>query len=104
MLRFPNRIVSILLPSDPYCTGVDDILKQYWNQLNTVQLSGPTYFAPVIKNLISIAKDFQDGKHYFVLLIITDGLITDIVRTKQAVVKASAMPISIIIGNLFHIY
>lgn len=31
------------------------------------------------------------------LLIITDGLITDIQRTKQAVVKASALPISIII-------
>lgn len=34
-----------------------------------------------------------------VLLIITDGLITDIQRTKQAVVKASSLPISIIIGN-----
>lgn len=68
--------------------------------MNTVQLSGPTYFAPVINNIVSIAKDKQDGKHYYVLLILTDGMITDIQRTKQAIVKASALPISIVIVGI----
>lgn len=86
--------------SYPYCSGVGEILEHYWNQLNTVQLSGPTYFAPVINNIVSIAKDKQDGKHYYVLLILTDGMITDIQRTKQAIVKASALPISIVIVGI----
>ncbi|XP_031628477.1 copine-9-like [Contarinia nasturtii] len=82
---------------NPYCSDIDEILQNYWQQLNTVQLSGPTFFSPIINSVISIAKDFQDGKHYYVLLIITDGIISDIQRTKQAIVKASSLPISIII-------
>lgn len=60
-------------------------------------LYGPTNFAPVINNTISIADQFQDGKHYFVLLIITDGIISDMHHTKRAIVNASTLPISIII-------
>lgn len=60
-------------PSHPYCSGVDEILIHYRAQLQAVELYGPTNFAPVINNTISIAKQYQDGKHYFVLLILTDG-------------------------------
>lgn len=84
-------------PSHPYCTGVEEILQHYRNSLTTVQLYGPTNFAPVINNTISIANNFQDGKHYFVLLIITDGIISDMHHTKHAIVNASRLPISIII-------
>lgn len=81
----------------PYCSGVDEILKHYRHQLRNVTLYGPTNFAPVINNTISIADQFQDGKHYFVLLIITDGIISDMHHTKRAIVNASTLPISIII-------
>lgn len=60
-------------PSHPYCSSIEEILVHYRTQLNAVQLYGPTNFAPVINNTISIATQFQDGRHYFVLLIITDG-------------------------------
>ena len=40
---------------------------------------------------------YQDGSHYFVLLILTDGVITDIYDTKEAIVSASNLPLSIII-------
>lgn len=69
----------------------------YENCLKTVELYGPTNFAPVINNTISIAREFQDGKHYFVLLIITDGIISDMKDTKHAIISASSLPISIII-------
>lgn len=46
---------------------------------------------------MSIANQFQDGKHYFVLLIITDGIISDMHQTKRAIINASTLPISIII-------
>lgn len=36
-------------------------------------------------------------QHYFVLLIITDGVITDMDQTRTAIVAASRLPMSIII-------
>ena len=36
-------------------------------------------------------------KNYFILLLLTDGVITDMDQTKQAVVAASALPMSIFI-------
>lgn len=84
-------------PSYPYCADVEEILTHYRNQLNTVTLYGPTNFAPVINNTASIAAQFQDGRHYFVLLIITDGIISDMHETKRAIINASSLPMSIII-------
>lgn len=81
----------------PYCTSVDEILLHYRTSLNTIQFYGPTNFSPVINNTIKIAKQYQDGKHYFVLLIITDGIISDMQSTKQAIINASRFPVSIII-------
>lgn len=98
----PNYTVSHQFPlngnpSHPHCSGVDDILAHYRHRLTTVQLFGPTNFSPVIHNTISIASQFQDGKHYFVLLIITDGIISDMHQTKNTIIMASSLPISIII-------
>lgn len=67
-----------------------------------IELYGPTNFAPVINNTISIAKQFQNGKHYFVLLIITDGIISDMKETIHAIISASSLPISIIIVGVGH--
>lgn len=84
-------------PSHPYCSNISDILTHYRSSLSACQLYGPTNFSPVINNTIAIARQFQDGKHYFVLLIITDGIISDMQQTKQAIISASTLPISIII-------
>lgn len=51
----------------------------------------------MIQNTASIARSYQDGRHYFVLLIITDGIISDMHQTKRAIIEASNLPISIII-------
>lgn len=83
--------------TNPHCSGIDEILQLYRKTLTQVQLYGPTNFSPVINNTISIAKQFQDGKHYFVLLIITDGIISDMQYTINAIIDASKLPISIII-------
>ena len=39
----------------------------------------------------------KDASNYFVLLIITDGIIMDFDDTKQALVRASSLPMSVII-------
>ncbi|KAF2364166.1 C2 domain [Trinorchestia longiramus] len=81
----------------PYCAGVQGILEAYRHSLNTVGLYGPTNFAPVIRHVAQFARSMQDGKNYFVLLIITDGIITDLPATQEALVAASALPMSVII-------
>lgn len=72
--EFSTLTLFIGNASHPYCSSIEEILVHYRTQLNSVQLYGPTNFAPVINNTISIATQFQDGRHYFVLLIITDGI------------------------------
>ncbi|XP_017553262.1 copine-9 [Pygocentrus nattereri] len=82
---------------DPNCVGIEGVLEAYFQSLRTVQLYGPTNFAPVINQVARSAQDITDGSQYFVLLMITDGVISDMVQTKEAVVNASALPMSIII-------
>ncbi|XP_021339679.1 copine-8-like, partial [Mizuhopecten yessoensis] len=84
-------------PSNPFCQGVQGILQAYFNSLKNVQLYGPTNFAPVINHVARFATAVQDGSNYFVLLIITDGVITDMPQTMQAIISASGLPMSIII-------
>lgn len=76
-------------PSHPYCSSISEIVTHYRNCLATVTLYGPTNFSLVIHNTAQIAGKFQDGKHYFILLIITDGIISDIHQTKNAIIDAS---------------
>jgi len=86
------------LTEDPYCAGVDGILAAYHQSLYNVQLYGPTNFSPVINHVAKFARAYQhDPSNYFVLLIITDGIITDLDATKNAVINASGLPLSIII-------
>jgi len=86
------------LQENPYCEGVEGILAAYYQSLNAVQLYGPTNFAPVINHVAKFATAFQnDPSNYFVLLIITDGVITDLDATKNSIIAASSLPLSIII-------
>jgi len=86
------------MTNDPYCAGVDGIMAAYNNSLHNVQLYGPTIFSSVIRHVTRFARAYQnDPSNYFVLLIITDGIITDLDPTKSAIIDASDLPLSIII-------
>ncbi|NWQ84477.1 CPNE5 protein, partial [Columbina picui] len=69
----------------------------YHRSLRSVQLYGPTNFAPVVNHVARSAAEVLDGSQYFVLLIITDGVISDMAQTKEAIVNAAKLPMSIII-------
>ena len=85
----------------PFCAGVEGIVSAYYNSLNTVQLYGPTNFAPVINHVANFAAAHQsEATNYFVLLILTDGIITDFDDTKRALVGASSLPMSVIIVGI----
>lgn len=101
-LNGPNRPPSHLFPLNgnnqhPYVSSIDELLHVYRSKLHEVILSGPTNFAPCIEHCNMIARQFDDGNHYFVLLIVTDGIISDMTQTKRAIVEASKSPLSIII-------
>ncbi|CAI9113749.1 OLC1v1014416C1 [Oldenlandia corymbosa var. corymbosa] len=79
--------------------GVQGILVAYVSALYNVSLAGPTLFGPIVTAAAQIASQAvaNDQRKYFVLLIITDGVITDLQETKDAFVKASDLPLSILI-------
>ncbi len=59
------------------------VLASYKGCISRIQLYGPTNFAPTINHVAGIASQFRDGSQYFILLIITDGIITDMPQTKK---------------------
>uniref|UniRef100_A0A674MIT6 Copine III n=1 Tax=Takifugu rubripes TaxID=31033 RepID=A0A674MIT6_TAKRU len=68
--------------------------------LPQIKLYGPTNFSPIINHVACFAKQALQqttASQYFVLLIITDGVITDMDETRNAIVNASRLPMSIII-------
>ncbi|XP_055009653.1 copine-8 [Boleophthalmus pectinirostris] len=84
-------------PQNPYCAGIEGVMEAYYQSLKSVQLYGPTNFSPVINHVARYAASVKDGSQYFVLLIITDGVISDMAQTKESLVNASCLPMSIII-------
>uniref|UniRef100_A0A8C1RKW4 Copine I n=1 Tax=Cyprinus carpio TaxID=7962 RepID=A0A8C1RKW4_CYPCA len=87
-------------PNSPYCQGVQGIVDAYRMVLPQIRLYGPTNFSPIINHVTRIASGAAqqpNAAQYFVLLIITDGEITDLDQTRQAIVNGSKLPMSIII-------
>uniref|UniRef100_A0A8B9GRJ4 Copine-8 n=1 Tax=Astyanax mexicanus TaxID=7994 RepID=A0A8B9GRJ4_ASTMX len=84
-------------PENPYCTGIEGVLEAYYRSLKSVRLYGPTFFSPVINHVARYASLVKNGSEYFILLIISDGVISDMAQTKESIVNASCLPMSIII-------
>uniref|UniRef100_A0AAQ4QIG2 Copine-3 n=1 Tax=Gasterosteus aculeatus aculeatus TaxID=481459 RepID=A0AAQ4QIG2_GASAC len=87
-------------PTNPYCKGIEGIVEAYRMVMPQLRLSGPTNFSPIINHVASIAAQAaqsNSASQYFVLLILTDGEITDFDQTRDAIVRASRLPLSVII-------
>lgn len=87
-------------PSNPFCAGIEGVVAAYQQCLPQLKLWGPTNFAPIINHAACFARQAlrqNVASQYYVLLIITDGVITDMDQTRTAVVEASHLPMSIII-------
>ena len=87
--------------NDPNIHRVDNIIQFYKESLKKVKLSSPTFFSPVIRKVIEeINHDLINKKlqnHYYILMILTDGIIKDMEETKDCIVEASKLPLSIVI-------
>ena len=72
----------------------------YKNALKNVNLYGPTNFAPTVELICDMAEQArvtQNNQKYFILLIITDGIINDMQKTIDQIVRGSTLPLSIVI-------
>lgn len=102
-----DQDVFSFYPQDRFCNGFEDVLSRYREIVPQLKLSGPTSFAPVIEQAMTIVE--QSGGQYHVLLIIADGQVTRSVDTKRgqlstqeqktvdAIVEASKLPLSIVL-------
>lgn len=73
--------------------GFADVLERYKFITPGISLAGPTNFAPLIREAIKIV---EQRKSYHILVICTDGQVTDEKDTTRAIVEAAKFPLSII--------
>ncbi len=92
-----SHCFNLNFSNNPEIDGVNGIIETYKNAVKSVYLSGPTNFSPSIMQSIEYVKTKGIVNSYYILLIITDGQISDMPLTRSAIVEASMLPISIII-------
>ncbi|CAF0742831.1 unnamed protein product [Rotaria sordida] len=88
-----DRKIFPLRPDGSYCKGFRGVLEAYNEITPKVRMSGPTNFAPLIREAIKIVK--KTGE-YHILVIVADGQVTNERQTKDAIVEASNYPLSIV--------
>ncbi|KAG2658727.1 hypothetical protein PVAP13_1KG305000 [Panicum virgatum] len=83
----------------PEVDGIQGIMSAYISALRNVSLAGPTLFGQLIGTAMAIASQSlaDNQQKYFILLIITDGVVTDFQETIDAIIRASDFPMSIIV-------
>lgn len=85
---------------DPEVQGIDEVISFYRKSCQEVHFHGPTIFSHIIRmtaECAALAQVSQETQRYFLLLIITDGIINDMEATVHEIVEASRLPLSIII-------
>ena len=98
-----NHCFHMNFSQDPRVPGIQGLMSTYRNSLMSVELNGPTLFSHLIKNAVSRAESVQStqqNQHYFVLLLLTDGVIHDMRETIDWIVRGSLSPISIVIVGI----
>jgi len=90
--------------NNPEIETLENVIKYYRESLNTVKFHGPTNFSQVIKKVMNDINDELKNKkeenHYHILLMLTDGVITDMKDTVDCIVEASKLPLSIVIVGI----
>ncbi|NWJ07005.1 CPNE4 protein, partial [Crypturellus undulatus] len=83
----------------PRSAGIQGVVESYQSCLPKIQLYGPTNVAPIISKVARRVPHaaLLPPQQYFILLILTDGVVTDMADTREAIVRASYLPMSIII-------
>ena len=83
----------------PYLPNYGQVFECYKAVLAQIRFSGPTNFAPLLRAIIAFTQSSASVSvyNYTIFTIITDGAITDMDDTVAEIVRASSLPMSIII-------
>jgi len=85
--------------SNPEVFDIGGILQVYQQAIYAIPLSGPTYFQQILHQAVQIAStaETQENQKYYILLILTDGVIMDMENTVAEIVNNTDKPLSILI-------
>lgn len=92
-LRSKSKRIFSFNEDDTPCEGLGDVLKRYERIVATTNLSGPTNFAPIIRQATELVRRTQE---YHILLLIADGQVDEVDDTVDAIVEASNYALSIV--------
>ena len=95
--NIPTQIFNLNFQENPNIQYISNVIQAYHDALNRVKLWGPTNFGPILDSTINMVKKENNKLKYYILMILTDGMIDDIDYTINALVDASFLPISVII-------
>ena len=89
-------------PQFPFVKNFQELFQAYHFCLQNIQFSGPTFFAPIIKNIVNFTNENFKANYfnYSVFLLLTDGIIMDLDETVDCIVGASLLPLSIVIVGI----
>lgn len=90
-----DRAVRPLRSDGKDCAGLDGVLSAYRAEAPRWRLSGPTSYAPAIDRAVDIVRRAKGGFH--VLIIVTDGQVTDEAVTQAALRRASKFPLAVVV-------
>ncbi|XP_012937974.1 copine-1 [Aplysia californica] len=87
-----------LIPNT-WAKGIKGVSEAYHTILPSLTFAGPTYIAPILDKVMELANVdvTQEKQSYYVLLVITDGIINDMDLVVKKLVDASRLPMSVII-------
>ena len=99
-----SHCFNVNFKQDPMIKGIENIILAYRQSLSKVTFAYPTLFSPVIEKVIQEIKydltNNREENHYYILLILNDGCINDMPQTRDKIVEASYLPMSIIIVGI----
>ena len=100
--NFNRMCFPINFKEDPKIATINGVMKEYRNCLKKITFSESAEFSPVIQNFTKMIEDDKEhmNEYYYILLLLTDGKYDDREKTIDAIVKASKLPMSIILVGL----
>jgi E3 ubiquitin-protein ligase RGLG len=93
-LASANETVTPFYSDGRDCKGFQEVLQRYTELVPLLQLSGPTSFAPLIYAAVQTVKE---TRKYHILLVVTDGEVSDPKKDAEAIIYASGFPLSIVV-------
>ncbi len=88
---------NITLTDNSYINGIEGVVQEYHNVLQNLTFFGPTYFSPIIRQVISDIRHEANSFNYHILMILTDGVINDMNMTIDCLCEGAMLPLSVII-------